>query len=81
MREFWKRLFSFNKRDLYGLLGWFVVSLVVGLIAIVLMVGREVYQWKHYKLSRFEWEDVVRYGIVILLGSLIQCLIIKGYLV
>lgn len=76
MREFLKRLTTINKRDLYGLLGWFCVSVVFGLVSLILMVAREVYQWKHYKLSRFEWEDVVRYSLVILLGSVVYYLII-----
>lgn len=33
---------------------------------------REIYQYKHYHLSRFEWEDIVRYSVVIVLGSIIN---------
>ena len=35
---------------------------------------------KHYHLSRFEWEDVVRYSIVIVLGSIINYLILDSLL-
>lgn len=66
------RLFSLNRRDIIGLFGWLIVGLLVGLFAIPLMVGREIYQWKRYHLARFEWEDVVRYTIVILTSSLLR---------
>ena len=66
------RLFSLNRRDVIGLFGWFVVSLLIGLFALPLMVGREIYQYKRYHLPRFEWEDVVRYSIVILASSLLR---------
>lgn len=59
-----------NKRDYIGCVAWYAVSLLIGVLALPLMVVREVYQWKHYKLSRFEWEDVVRYNIAIALGTL-----------
>lgn len=58
-----------QKRDWIGLACWLFVSIVVGLLALPVMVGREIYQYqyRHYHLSRFEWEDVVRYTLVILL--------------
>lgn len=62
------RLFQFNKRDYIGLACWFVVGFVVGIGSIVAVVAREVYQWIRYKLPCFEWEDVVRCSIVILLS-------------
>lgn len=70
-------LFEFNKRDYIGLACWFVVGLAVNLLALPVMVIREVYQWKHYHLPRFEWEDVVRYSVVIAFSSLIQYLILS----
>jgi hypothetical protein len=70
------RLFEFNKRDYIGLACWFVVGLVFNLLAIPVMIIREVYQWKHYHLNRFEWEDVVRYSIVIAFSSLVQYLVL-----
>lgn len=27
---------------------------------------------QHYKLARFEWEDVVRYSLIIILGSVVN---------
>lgn len=65
MREFFKRLFTLNRRDWLGMAGWMAVGLLVGLAALLPMVVREVWQWRRYKLPRFEWEDVVRYGAAI----------------
>lgn len=66
-----------QKRDWIGLACWLFVSIVVGLLALPVMVGREIYQYQYrrYHLSRFEWEDVVRYTLVILLGSIIHYLV------
>ena len=68
----WKKLLTFNKRDLAGLACWLLISILIGPLALPVMVGREIYQYKHYHLSRFEWEDVVRYSVVIVLGSIIN---------
>lgn len=76
----WKKLFTFNKRDLAGLACWLLVSILVGLLALSIMVGREIYQYKHYHLSKFELEDVVRYSIIIILGSIINYLILHSFL-
>ena len=67
-----KDLFKFNRRDWIGIACWMLVSILVGLLALPIMVGREVYQYKHYHLSRFEWEDLVRYSLIIILGSIIN---------
>ena len=75
-----KDLFKLNKRDLIGLACWLLVSILVGLLALQIMVCREIYQYKHYYLSKFEWEDVVRYSVVILLGSIINYLILDSLL-
>lgn len=68
-------LFQFNRRDLYGLLLWFITSIAISLFALPVMVLREYYQYKHYKLARFEWEDIVRYSLVIAIGSVIHSLL------
>lgn len=68
----WKKLLIFNKRDLIGLICWLAVSILLGSVSLLAMVVREVYQWKRYNLSRFEWEDVIRYIVVIDLGSIIH---------
>lgn len=69
----WKDLFALNKRDWIGLTCWLIASVLFGIACLPIMVGREVYQYKHYFLPRFEWEDVIRYGITILLGSVANC--------
>ena len=70
-------LFKLNTRDYIGIGAWFIVSIVIGVIAEVTMIRREYYQWKHYKLSRFEIEDVIRYSIVITIGTIININLIK----
>ena len=67
-----RNILKLNKRDWIGLACWLMVSILIGLLALPVMVGREIYQYKHYKLERFEWEDVVRYSVIIILGSLIN---------
>ena len=41
------------------------------------MIAREYYQWKHYRLTKFETEDVVRYSIIITIGTIININLIK----
>ena len=45
------------------------------------MIIREVYQYKHYHLNNFEWEDVIRSSLVIILGSVIGFLIISHIII
>lgn len=71
----WKKLLTFNKRDLIGLVCWLLISILIGLLALLIMVVREYYQYKHYKLERFEWEDIARYSFVIIVGSVIRILL------
>lgn len=66
-----KNVLKLNKRDWIGLACWLMVSILVGLLALPVMVGREIYQYKHYHLSKFEWEDIIRYSFVIIVGSVI----------
>ena len=72
MKSFIRNLITLNRRDLIGLACWLFVSIFVGLLALPVMVGREIYQYRHYHLEKFEWEDIVRYTLVILLGSIIN---------
>lgn len=67
-----KELFKLDKRDISGLIGWFIISSIINILSLPIMVSREIYQWKYYNLSRFEWEDIIRYSIVIILGSIIN---------
>ena len=70
-----RNILKLNKRDWIGLACWLLISILIGLLALPVMVGREIYQYKHYHLSRFEWEDVVRYSLVIAIGSVIHFLL------
>lgn len=70
MKKFIQNLITLNKRDLIGLACWLLVSIFVGPLALPVMVGREIYQYRHYHLAKFEWEDIVRYTLVIILGSI-----------
>ena len=67
-----KRLFTLNRRDWIGLACWLLLSVLIGIIALPLMIWREVYQYDKYQLPRFEWEDVVRYSLAIILGSVVN---------
>ena len=75
-----KNLFKLNKRDWIGIVCWLLVSILVGLLALPIMACREIYQYKHYNLTKFEWDDVVRYSIIIILGSIINYLILDSLL-
>lgn len=70
------QIFKLNRRDKIGLLGYCILAILISWFTLLIMIGREVYQWKHYHLSRFEWEDVIRYGFIIIIVSLIRSFII-----
>ena len=72
MKSFIRTLITLNRRDLIGLACWLLVSILLGPLAFPVMIGREIYQGRHYHLEKFEWEDIVRYTIVIILGSIIN---------
>lgn len=65
-----------NKRNRQGAIGWFIASIFVGAIALPVMVLREVYQWKRYKLQGIEWDDICRYGFTIIVGSMLHLLLL-----
>lgn len=71
-----RNVLKLNKRDCIGLACWLLMSILIGLLTLPIMIGREIYQYKHYHLTKFEWEDVVRYSLVIILGSIINYLIL-----
>lgn len=75
-----RNILKVNKRDWIGLACWLLISILIGLLALPVMVGREIYQYKHYHLAKFEWEDIVRYSVVIVLGSIINYLILDSLL-
>lgn len=80
MKTFLRNLITLNKRDLIGLACWLLVSIFVGPLSLPVMICREVYQYKHYHLAKFEWEDIARYSLVIILGSIINYLILDSLL-
>lgn len=65
-----------NKRNRQGAIGWFIASIFVGALALPVMVLREVYQWKQYKLPDIEWDDICRYGFTIIVGSMLHLLLL-----
>lgn len=65
-----------NKRNRQGAIGWFIASIFVGALALPVMVLREVYQWKRYKLPSIEWGDICRYGFTIIVGSMLHVLLL-----
>lgn len=65
-----------NKRNRQGAIGWFAASIFVGVLALPVMVLREVYQWKRYKLPGIEWDDICRYGFTIIIGSMLHLLLL-----
>ena len=75
MNTFLRNLITLNRRDLIGLACWLLVSILLGLLALPVMIGREIYQYRHYHLAKFEWEDIVRYTLVILFGSIINSIV------
>ena len=68
-----------KKRNALGIIGWFVVSLVINLLALVPMVLSERYQWKKYNLPEIEWYDILRYGVAIVIGSGLQGLALQYF--
>ena len=65
-----------NKRNRQGAIGWFIASIFVGVLALPVMVLREVYQWKRYRLPSIEWDDICRYGFTIIIGSMLHLLLL-----
>lgn len=59
------------KRNILGIVGWLIVSILLVLISEILMIAREEYQHQRYKIP-FEHNDVRRYSISIAIGCLIR---------
>lgn len=64
------------KRNRQGAIEWFITAIFVGVLALPVMVLREVYQWKRYKLPSIEWDDICRYGFTIIVGSMLHLLLL-----
>lgn len=79
LRAFLDILLSVNERDVCGMILYMFLTLFASamcgwngvLFLLVAMIVREIWQYKVYHLLAFEWEDVVRYSFVILLGWLV----------
>ena len=77
LRIIFESLLSINERDVCGMILWLFLSLIVSavfgwkgvLFLLVMMVAREVWQYNMYHMLCFEWEGVVRYSLVILIGA------------
>lgn len=66
-----------NKRDKIGMLLWLIVAIIIGVVAMIPMVLREIYQTKKYKYFSLEWWDICRYGVVsIPFGSMLHWMIL-----
>lgn len=65
-----------SQRNRLGFVCWVVVAAVLGIFAWFLMLIREIYQWKHYNLSAFESDDVLRYTLAVVIGMAIHYAII-----
>lgn len=71
-----------KKRNLIGIIGWFLISLIMSILAMIPMISRECKQKEELGLSEIKWDDdILRYTITILFGSCIQGLIIIQYLI
>lgn len=76
LRIIFDALLSVNEMDICGMVLFLLLSLFASvecgwkglLVLLGVMILREVSQYKVYHLPHFEWEDVVRYSLVILLG-------------
>lgn len=68
-----------KKRNILGTVGWFAVSLVINVLALVPMVLRELKQKKELGLNEVEWDDIIRYGFTILVGACAQGLAIQYF--
>lgn len=74
-RNSMKPIFDINKRDIKGLWGWLIVTLIVGIVALPIMIGREIYQCVKYRID-FEWDDIKRYSVVIGIGSIVHYILL-----
>ena len=64
------------RRNEAGMAGFCLLACFINLLAWPVMVLRELYQWRAYHLAGPEWDDVRRYTLAIIAGSIINGLII-----
>ena len=61
--------------------GFNVISIASGcILSLAFMIGREVWQYKTKQTDKFEYEDVVEYGIFITLTSVIYTMITEIFI-
>lgn len=61
-----------KSRNILGCIVYFDLAIIFGFITEIFMICREIYQWKHYKLAKFEWDDIFRYTISIISACVIH---------
>lgn len=65
-----------DRRNEEGMIMFCMAACVLNMTVWPVMVAREVWQWKHYRLQRFEWDDIIRYTLAIIGGSIINTLVL-----
>lgn len=67
-----------------GILTYSILTiLTTSILTLPLMVLRELYQYKKYLKPcglNFEWDDVVRYSLIIMLTQILQLVIINIFI-
>lgn len=63
-------------RNTKGIIGWTALTLVLSaVITLPVMICREWYQCTHYGIE-FEWDDVRRYGLTIIIAQIAQSVVL-----
>lgn len=65
-----------ERRNVIGVIGWFICALIINLFALVPMVWREKKQAKDGGFE-LEWDDVLLYGAAIFVGSGVQGVLLQ----
>lgn len=61
--------------------GFNVISIASGcILSLAFMIGREVWQYKTKQTDKFEYEDVIEYGLFILIVSVIYTIITEIFI-
>lgn len=68
-------IFIVMERNKKGVIGFVLLSLLLGYIVYPFMVYREEYQKEKYPYNEFEWDDIKRYGITIVVGGTLHIII------
>ncbi len=75
------RLFTWGgRRNVIGFFAWLAVALIINILAFVPMVLREAWQKHTCGMKEIEWDDILRYGLAIILGSSIQGITLQYFL-